>query len=167
MFRLDHILDHYFIYFFTLKKIIDRFERNKEIPANDDIAELIYNIEAEKFQVTYHRESSKIAPSSREFTKPANWNDKSTTWTWSQDLHQTFQAGTEFKQKKNVELYQRLLSLLEKEEVIKNEVRKSELEVKKILEERMHEEAISELTVSVYDTERNDKARKYKQDLVS
>ncbi len=29
----------------------------------------------------------------------------------------------------------------------------------------MHEEAISELTVSVYDTERNDKARRYKLDL--
>ena len=32
----------------------------------------IYNIEGEKFQITYHRESSKIAPSTREFLKPAN-----------------------------------------------------------------------------------------------
>ena len=149
-----------------MKKIIDRFERNKEISANDDIAELIYNIETEKFQVTYHRESSKVAPSSREFTKPQNWNDKSSTWTWSQDLHQTFQAGTEFKSKKNVELYQRLVAMLEKEEVVKNEVRKSEAEVKEILDDRMKEDAVSVLTVSVYDTERNDKARIYKNDLV-
>ena len=117
--------------------------------------------------MTYHRESSKVAPSSREFAKPPNWNDKSSTWTWSQELHQTFQAGTEFKAKKNVELYQRLVAMLEKEDVVKNEVRKSELEVQKILHERMQEDAISELTVSVYDTERNDRARKYKQDLVS
>ncbi len=107
-----------------------------------------------------------MAPSSREFTKPQNWNDKSSTWTWSQDLHQTFQAGTEFKSKKNVELYQRLVAMLEKEEVVKNEVRKSEAEVKEILDDRMKEDAVSILTVSVYDTERNDKARIYKNDLV-
>lgn len=59
---------------------------------NDDIHEIVYNIEGEKFQITYHRESSKIAPSTREFLKPANWNDKGNTWSWSSDLHSTYQV---------------------------------------------------------------------------
>ena len=64
--------------------------------ANDDIHELVYNIEADKFNITYHRENNKIAPSTREFLKPANWNDKGNTWTWSNDLHNTYQASFKF-----------------------------------------------------------------------
>jgi len=57
--------------------------------------------------------------------------------------------------------------LIESEEVAKNNIRKSEEEVKSILNDRTHEETVSELTVSIYDTERNQKARQYKIDIVS
>ena len=63
-------------------------------------------------------------------------------------------------------MYQALVALLDREESVINGVRKSEEEVRVIINERTHEEAVSELTVSIYDTVRNDKARKYKQDLV-
>lgn len=56
--------------------------------------------------------------------------------------------------------------LIAQEEVVKNIVRKSEEEVKSILNDRTHEETVTELTVSVYDTERNQKAKQYKIDLV-
>ena len=46
-------------------------------------------------------------------------------------------------------------------------MRKSEDEVKAILNDRTHEETITELTVSIYDTERNNKAKQYKVDLVN
>lgn len=147
-------------------KIIERYNRNKEIPvANNDIHELVYNIESDKFNIIYHRENAKIAPSTREYIKPLNWNDKGNTWTWSNELHSTYQAGTEYKAKKNVELFQQLTSLIVKEEKVKDNVRKSEEEVKSILTDRTHEETVTELTVSIYDTERNDKARQYKIDL--
>jgi hypothetical protein len=57
------------------------------------VHELMFNIEAEKFQITYHRENSKIAPSTREFIKPPNWNDKGSTWTWNNDFHNTYQVS--------------------------------------------------------------------------
>lgn len=120
----------------------------------------------EKVQLTYHRESSKIAPSTREFAKPANWYDKANASIWKDELHSTYQAGTEYKQKKNVELYQMLLHLYEREERAKAAVRKSEDEVRTILDERTHEETKTEHTISIYDTERNTKAREYKLDLV-
>lgn len=59
-----------------------------------------------------------------------------------------------------------LVWLINQEEVVKNLVRKSEEEVKSILNERTHEETVTELTVSVYDTERNHKAKQYKIDIV-
>lgn len=62
-------------------------------------------------------------------------------------------------------MFQQLNWLINKEEAVKNIVRKSEEEVKSILNDRTHEETITELTVSVYDTERNTKAKQYKVDL--
>jgi hypothetical protein len=76
--------------FLFFKKIIERYNRNPKIKAYEDIQEIVFNIEAEKFQITYHRENSKIAASTREFAKPSNWNDKSNTWTWNNDLHQAY-----------------------------------------------------------------------------
>lgn len=55
---------------------------------------------------------------------------------------------------------------MNQEEIVKNKVRKSEEEVNSILTDRTNEEAITELTVSIYDTERNQKAKQYKTDLV-
>lgn len=57
--------------------------------------------------------------------------------------------------------------LISQEEIVKNSVRRSEEEVKSILNDRTHEETVTEHTVSIYDTERNQKAKQYKQDLVN
>jgi len=64
-----------------------------------------------------------------------------------------------------VKLFEQLTALIAKEERVRDNVRKSEEEVKSILNDRTHEETVTELTVSVYDTERNSKARQYKVDL--
>ncbi len=147
-------------------KVVERYGRNPAVAAaNDDVHELTFNVEADKFGLEYHRESAKIAPSTREFSKPPNWNDKGNTWTWSNDLHSTYQAGTDCPPKKNVELFQTLTALIQREERTKEAVRRSEEEVKAILTERTHEETVTELAVSIYDTERNGKARQYRLDL--
>lgn len=56
--------------------------------------------------------------------------------------------------------------LVDWEEKTKSLVRKSEDEVKSILNDRIHEETVTELTFSIYDTERNLKARQYQNDIV-
>lgn len=60
-----------------------------------------------------------------------------------------------------------LLSLLEREEKCIEKVRESEQEVQDILNKRTQEEAATELEISVYDTERNEKARRQREELVS
>lgn len=55
---------------------------------------------------------------------------------------------------------------MNEEEVVKNNVRKSEEEVKNILNLRTHEETVTDQTVSIYDTDRNHKAKQYKLDIV-
>ncbi len=64
-------------------------------------------------------------------------------------------------------MFQTLVNLMAYEETVKNNVRKSEEEVKSILNQRTHEETVTETTVSVFDTDRNQKAKQYKLDIVS
>ena len=71
------------------------------------------------------------------------------------------------KDKKKVELYQMLLAQLRREDGCREKVRESEEEVREILNDRTKEEAASELEISVYDTMRNEKAKKHRQELVS
>lgn len=59
-----------------------------------------------------------------------------------------------------------LLYLLEQENKSVEAVRDSEEEVREILQDRTMEEASQELDISVYDTERNEKAKKHRRELV-
>ena len=67
---------------------------------------------------------------------------------------------------KDVELYKMLISLLEQEAKCVEVVRESEEEVREILNDRTREETAQELEISVYDTERNEKAKKHRRELV-
>ena len=69
--------------------------------------------------------------------------------------------------KKNLELYQLLCQLLKDEDACAAKVRESESEVRSILKERLEEETKSELEISVYDTDRNERAKKHRKELVS
>ena len=75
------------------QKMVVKFHRDKSKPANEDVAELVYLMSEDKIQVTYHTEDKRIASSTREFVKPHNWDEKGATYTFSQDMHQTFQVG--------------------------------------------------------------------------
>lgn len=68
--------------------------------------------------------------------------------------------------KKNLELYQILCRLLKDEDNGITKIRESEAEVRDILKERLDEETHSELEISAYDTERNERAKKHRRELV-
>ncbi|KAK6999816.1 dynein regulatory complex subunit 7 [Biomphalaria glabrata] len=146
-------------------KMIMKFHPNPEKPANADIRKLVFLVAEDKIQITYHTENRHIASSFREFIKPQNWEEKGAILAWSQDMHSTFQADPKSENVKQVELYQTLLLLLKIEESCRDAVRESEEEVKEILASRLKEEAKPQLEISVYDTERNEKAKKHRRDL--
>ena len=58
-----------------------------------------------------------------------------------------------------------LVDMMAREEKCKEKVRESEDEVREILDERTREEVASELEISVYDTLRNEKAKKHRREL--
>lgn len=148
-----------------IQKMVEKYHRNPDVPANEDIAELVFNMAEERIQVTYHTENDKVSASTREYIKPANAEEKGATIQWHGDIHTTFQVDPTSKDKKKVELYQMLLALLKREDECREKVRESEEEVREILNDRTKEEAASELEISVYDTMRNEKAKKHRQEL--
>ena len=76
------------------------------------------------------------------------------------------QSDANKEDKKNVDIYQLMMDLLRAEEQCVYNVRQSEREVLDILEDRVREEVTTELSVSIYDTLRNDKAKKHREMLV-
>ena len=76
------------------------------------------------------------------------------------------QSDANKQDKKNVDIYQLMMDLLRAEEQCISNVRQSEREIQETLEDRVREEMTTELTVSIYDTQRNDKAKIHRQMLV-
>jgi len=76
------------------------------------------------------------------------------------------QSDANKSDKKNVELYQLMMELLQAEERCVENVRQSESEVRDLLVDRSREELLTELSVSIYDTQRNDKAKRHRELLV-
>ncbi|ESO96481.1 hypothetical protein LOTGIDRAFT_115813, partial [Lottia gigantea] len=150
-----------------INKMLQKFKRNPEKEANEDIYELTFTVSEDKIQITYHTEDARIASSTREFIKPSNWEEKGATLKWESDQqHQTFQVvDPDSKSKKQVEIYEMLLDLLKAEDICRERVRDSEEEVREILNDRTKEETESELEISVYDTDRNEKAKTHRKEL--
>ncbi|RDD44284.1 Dynein regulatory complex subunit 7 [Trichoplax sp. H2] len=147
-------------------KIVERFNRNAEKLADDDVAERIFQISDNRIQLIYHLGDNRITASKREFLKPANAHDKGVTLSMTPDMTSTFQVDIHQKQPKLRHLYEMLTSLISEELKSIDAVRASEAEVREILIDRSKEETASELSISVYDTDRNVKAKLHREELL-
>ncbi|KAK6479943.1 dynein regulatory complex subunit 7 [Huso huso] len=150
----------------SILKITECFHRNREKIANEDVAKKVFLISELRIQLTYHREDDLIVPSWREFVKPPTSEDKrDQSVIYTPDMATTFQVNPTEKHSKNLFLYETLISLLKEEAQAKQQVKESEIEVREILSQRNQEEIVSELTISVYDTARNEKARTHREEM--
>nr|XP_047924905.1 dynein regulatory complex subunit 7 isoform X4 [Anser cygnoides] len=134
------------------------FHRNLEKPADEDVAERVFLITEEMIHLTYHLKDKYITASKKDFFKPTeNYRKQSEIMT--PEMCITYQAGSSVKDKKLLHLYKLLQELTEEEKQLKQQVRQSEAEVLNILKIRENEEADIKLTVSIYNTERNEKRK--------
>ncbi|XP_053575515.1 dynein regulatory complex subunit 7 [Bombina bombina] len=140
-------------------KITERFLRNKNKPANEDVAERIFLITEDRIQLRCHRENDHITTSYWEYLKPTNLGEKGTHVVLTPETCISYQVEPSEKFNKQLYVYETLISLQQEEQKSKNLVRKSEAEVLAILSARVQEEADPKLTISIYDTERNEKSK--------
>ncbi|XP_062403283.1 dynein regulatory complex subunit 7 [Sardina pilchardus] len=148
-----------------LVKVVERFHRDTTKPASEDVAERVFLVSEERIQVTYHRDDDRIIPAWRNFIKPQNSGDAQNTVPFTPDMASTFQVDPFQKPSKNLFLYETLVGLMKEEEKVAQRIKDSEKEVRAILDLRRHEEDNIELRISIYNTARNDKARKHREEL--
>ncbi|XP_035192369.1 dynein regulatory complex subunit 7 isoform X4 [Oxyura jamaicensis] len=134
------------------------FHRNLEKPADEDVAERVFLIMEEMIHLTYHLKDKYITASKKDFFKPTEKYRKQSE-IMTPEMCITYQAGSSVKDKKLLPLYNLLQELTEEEKQLKQQVRQSEAEVLNILKIRENEEADIKLTVSIYNTERNEKTK--------
>ncbi|XP_069773299.1 dynein regulatory complex subunit 7 isoform X2 [Narcine bancroftii] len=147
----------------TILKITEQFARNRKKPVNQDVAKQIFLITAEHIQVTYHREDGRITAVKREFILPPNLMQKDDQEINMDQIVMTFEVDPLAKPCKNVVLYQTMMALLKAQTASMQAVRDSEHEVREILKDRAAERSANQLSISVYDTERNDKAKEHRR----
>ncbi|XP_050760112.1 dynein regulatory complex subunit 7 [Gymnogyps californianus] len=140
-------------------QIKECFHRNLEKPADEDVAERIFLITEETIHLTYHLKDKYITAAKKDFFKAAERDRKGNEIIMTPEMCITYQAGSSEKDKKLLHLYKLLQELTEEEKQLKQQVRQSEAEVLNILKIRENEETAVKLSVSIYNTERNEKRR--------
>ncbi|NXX55520.1 DRC7 protein, partial [Scopus umbretta] len=142
-----------------IAQIKECFHRNLEKPADEDVAERIFLITEEMIKLTYHLKDKYITASKKDFFKVAERDRKGSDIVMTPEMCITYQAGSSEKDKKLLHLYKLLQELTEEEKQLKKQVWQSEAEVLNILKIRENEETAMKLSVSIYNTERNEKKR--------
>ncbi|XP_010292444.1 PREDICTED: coiled-coil domain-containing protein lobo homolog, partial [Phaethon lepturus] len=140
-------------------QIKECFHRNIEKPADEDVAERIFLITEDMIHLTYHLKDKYITASKKDFFKATERDMKGNEIVMTPEMCITYKAGFPEKDKKLLHLYQLLQELTEEEKQLKQQVRQSEAEMLNILKIRENEEAAVKLSVSIYNTERNEKRR--------
>ncbi|XP_072425417.1 dynein regulatory complex subunit 7 [Chiloscyllium punctatum] len=148
----------------TILKITERFARNRKKPAHEDVAEQVFLITAEHIHLTYHREDDRITALKREFALPPNLMQKDDQEINMEQIVVTFEVDPLAKPCKNVVLYQTMMDLLKTQAASMQSVRDSEHEIREFLKDRAAERKANELIISVYDTERNEKAKEHRKE---
>ncbi|XP_071973018.1 dynein regulatory complex subunit 7 isoform X2 [Engystomops pustulosus] len=140
-------------------KITERFHRNTDKSANEDVAERIFLITEDRIHVRCHQQDDHITTSTWEFMKPANLGEKGAQVVLNPETCISYQVEPLEKFNTKLYVYETLLQLQQAEQCAQEVVRKSEAEVLEILSRRAQEEANPQLTISIYNTERNNKSK--------
>lgn len=78
------------LFCFPPLRIKERFARNPEISADEDVEERVFDIAGEKYFLTYHIADECIFPCRREFNKPPDSGDRRQVIELHPDTHNAF-----------------------------------------------------------------------------
>ncbi|XP_049720426.1 dynein regulatory complex subunit 7 isoform X1 [Elephas maximus indicus] len=144
-------------------KITERFCRNPAKPADEDVAERVFLIADERIQLCYHCRNDHITASKREFLRRTEVDSKGNKIIMTPDMCVSFEVEPMEHTKKLLYQYEAMIKLKSEEKLSRHQAWESELEVLEILKLREEEEEGHVLTISIYDTKRNEKSKEYRE----
>ncbi|XP_040109831.1 dynein regulatory complex subunit 7 isoform X2 [Oryx dammah] len=144
-------------------KITERFFRNPAKPADEDVAERVFLIAEERIQLRYHCRPDHITANKREFLRRMEVDSKGNKIIMTPDMCISFEVEPMEHTKKLLYQYEAMMKLKKEEKLSRHQAWESELEVLEILKLREEEEEAHTLTISIYDTKRNEKSKEYRE----
>lgn len=131
-------------------KMAEKFLSDPSLKDNN-VAKKTYFLKDDRIRIVFHLGEGKIVPSIREFRKPPP--DQKVQ---SLDLVQNFTASPEEKPMKQQHMYLQLLDLIRAEQNFLQTVKNYDRELSDLLQLRVTEEQELSLSISIYDTLRNE-----------
>ncbi|XP_077368253.1 dynein regulatory complex subunit 7 isoform X2 [Festucalex cinctus] len=124
-----------------LLKVLERFHRNPEKDANEDVAERVFVASQRRIEVKYHLEENRFVPCMRTFIKPRLANNQQ---HWAEDFRADMVSGFHVdpaqKPLHTLALYDLLSDLVEAEKDVALQIKSSKKEVRDIVACRDQEE---------------------------
>ncbi|XP_042348033.1 dynein regulatory complex subunit 7 isoform X2 [Plectropomus leopardus] len=148
-----------------LKKVVERFHRNRSKAASEDVAERMFLLAQRRIELTYHLEDYRFIPSKRSFIKPRESTEKRKAEHFTRDMVSSFQVDPSAKPLSTLTLYEMLVSLMKDEEETVLQIKESKREVRDIVTCREQEEADTQLHFCPWTTTGAARARSQRQDM--
>ncbi|KAI9193105.1 uncharacterized protein BJ171DRAFT_604974 [Polychytrium aggregatum] len=130
-------------------KMTEKFSRNLAIPATEDIYKKTYF--PDRIKIVYHLGEGRVIPSMREYKRTAIEQKAA-----SVELLNSFEVNPYLKNPKKQHLYAQFCGLLKAEAACMIDIKRSQKEASEIVAARLNEEKEVALTISIYDTTRNE-----------
>ncbi|XP_056897306.1 dynein regulatory complex subunit 7-like isoform X2 [Takifugu flavidus] len=133
-----------------LKKVEERFHRNTNIPASEDVARRVFLLVEGKIQLTYHVMYYATIPSKRVFIKPLAATESRRAEDFTSGNLRTFQADPSVKPLSRLAVYSILQDLVKQENRAAQRAEESRNEVRDIILSREEEENNLQLNFSLW-----------------
>ncbi|KAF1372807.1 hypothetical protein PFLUV_G00253700 [Perca fluviatilis] len=146
-----------------LEKVVERFHRNRSIPANKDVAQRVFLLAERRIELTYHLEDHRFISSKRSFIKPRESTENKKAEDFTPDMVSSFQVDPSEKPLKTLALYDMLVALMKDEEKVVLQIKESKQEVRDIVACREQEERDVQLEFSPWTTTGAARARSQRQ----
>ncbi|XP_049609560.1 dynein regulatory complex subunit 7 isoform X2 [Syngnathus scovelli] len=149
-----------------LLKVLERFHRNPNKDANDDVAERVFVASQRRIEVKYHLEEHRFVPCMRTFIKPRDSSDhQHKAEDFRPDMVSGFHVDPAKKPLHTLALYDLLSDLVKAEKDVALQIMSSKKEVQDIMVCREQEETDILLHFSPWTTTGAAKARNLREEM--
>uniref|UniRef100_A0A1Y1MSI4 Dynein regulatory complex subunit 7 n=1 Tax=Photinus pyralis TaxID=7054 RepID=A0A1Y1MSI4_PHOPY len=139
-------------------KVCEKFHRNENKPASEDVAIREFAITDREIRIKYHYEEGKVTASTRDFFK--SLADMGDELKFSPELTVGYQAEIGAKPPRQLKLFYLFEQQLKEEEKVLYHIREIEDQITEVLKLRCMENAFTKLKVSLFNREYNQEHRR-------
>ncbi|XP_045776255.1 dynein regulatory complex subunit 7 [Maniola jurtina] len=142
-----------------VKDVVETFSRNPDVPAKNDIWKKIFHVQENTIELLYHYAYNFVTNDTRMFIKP-NLAETGGQILFYPDKTSGYIADPCAKPPRPLDIYYALCDNMDCENLSRKHIRDRETDINSYLKQRLHELTEPVLSVALFDTERNEAAKK-------